>query len=626
MAIKTSGPLLKFIRGVTIDELMRDASDHELLCRFVDQREEEAFQAILRRHGPMVFGVCRGLLTNEADAEDAFQATFLVLASKADSLRRMESLTSWLHGIAYRIALKARAAGTRRKERESRTVRKEAADPDQVSLAEIRIILHEELAGLPKQYRLPLSLCYLQGKTQDETAVLVGLSKGTLKRRLEKGRALLRERLIRRGLGSVGLLLAAAWPGASLSARIPPLLLKSVVQAAGEIAAGSTPTVSPVIATLTQGVSKMMVSKTIKCVAGLMVCGLLALAWLAGGVPPFPSPAPAAIAAQDNPKAAIKAVDPKPLPKGPNLLLIGRRYKEPGAWTHHLDLIDPNGKNERLLLTLNKLDYSLLSPDGKRMAYLADQEGKPGVDSSALYVAGVDDKEGQSLGFVPHSFAWSPDSAEIACTEYPDRNTEKPTKLTAVHWIINVKTKEKTKLKLPEDHRITDWSRDGKYFLTSHTWPNAGIFLMNRDGTEHKSLTAKQLPAGSKGLNGRLSPDGKRVLFNIVTPPKQLNPEKPEESKIELAVLDIASGNVTPVSGIPINRDVGMGWSFCWSPDGKQIAYLWQEAYPEAKANDLADPEVESQLVVCDPDGKNAKSILTEKRSRVHPIISVDWR
>src|SRR5580658_9202719 len=134
MAIKTSGPLLKFIRGVTIDELMRDASDHELLCRFVDKREEEAFQAILRRNGPMVFGVCRGLLTNEADAEDAFQATFLVLASKADSLRRMESLTSWLHGIAYRIALKARAAGTRRKERESRTVRKEAADPDQVSL------------------------------------------------------------------------------------------------------------------------------------------------------------------------------------------------------------------------------------------------------------------------------------------------------------------------------------------------------------------------------------------------------------------------------------------------------------------------------------------------------------
>ena len=141
--------------------------------------------------------------------------------------------------------------------------------------------------------------------------------------------------------------------------------------------------------------------------------------------------------------------------------------------------------------------------------------------------------------------------------------------------------------------------------MTTRVWPHAGVFLTNRDGTECKALTEKRVPAGSYGLMGRLSPDGKRLLFKIVTPPK----EKGKLAKQELAVLDTATGKVTPVADVPINGEV---WSYCWSPDGKQIAFAWSEVL-EGKPEDLLDKEIESQVVVCEPDGKNAKSIVSEK-------------
>lgn len=604
----SSSQLLPFIRRIMIDQRLKNATDHELVTRFVELKEESAFEAILRRHGPMVLNVCRSVLTNEADIEDAFQAAFLVLARQMSSLRRSDALASWLHGISYRIALKARTTITRRLEREAQQCPRQVTDTDQLTWSEIREILHVELALLPERHRIALTFCYLQGNTQEEAARLLGLSRGTLKRRLERGRALLRERLSRRGLGSAMILLTAAWPVAQATARIPPLLVKSTVQAAVDIATGSTPALSSVAVTLTKGVLNMMATKTIKGVA-FMACGLLALAWLAAGDIPLQSPAPVAAAVLDDqkvaPKVAPKAADPKPLPQGPNLLLI--------EWFGHLSLIDPTGKNEQKLPTtaLGRFTDSVrLSPDGKRVAFVANDGETAGV----LHVAGVDDKEGRSLEVSTGPYAWSPDSTEIACTEFP----EKDKKLTAVHWLINVKTKEKTQLKLPDDHYIVDWSRDGKHFLTTRTWPNAGIFLMNRDGTEHKSLTAKQLPAGSFGQAGRLSPDGKRLLFTIVTPPK----EKEKPVRKELAVLDTVSGKVAPVTDIPINGEFG---SYCWSPDGKRIAYIWTEVL-DGNPEDVADKDIESQLVVCDPDGKNAKSIATEKGRLATRLLGTDWR
>jgi Tol biopolymer transport system component len=136
---------------------------------------------------------------------------------------------------------------------------------------------------------------------------------------------------------------------------------------------------------------------------------------------------------------------------------------------------------------------------------------------------------------------------------------------------------------------------------------------MNRDGTEHKALTERRLPAGSYGVCGRLSPDGRRLLFKVVTP----STEKDKPVRQELAVLDIATGKVAPVADVPINGEV---WSYCWSPDGKRIAYCWSEAQ-----DNPAVEEIESQVVVCEPDGLNAKPVASEKGKLV-TIPAMDWR
>src|SRR4051812_16338092 len=175
MARTASGPILQFIRRIRVDRRLRTASDQELLQCFLGERDEAAFEEILHRHGPMVLDVCRGILANEADAEDAFQATFLVLARKASSIRKAATLASWLHGVAYRTALKARAKSAQRRSHEARLPVPEVPDPDGLLWTEVRCVLHEELGHLSGRYREPLVICCLQGKTQDEAAALLGL-------------------------------------------------------------------------------------------------------------------------------------------------------------------------------------------------------------------------------------------------------------------------------------------------------------------------------------------------------------------------------------------------------------------------------------------------------------------
>jgi len=177
---KTSrSPILKFIRVVRRESWLGNLSDRDLLQRFLGTRDETAFEALLRRHGAMVLDVCRGVLGNEPDAEDAVQATFLVLARKAHSIRKATSLASWLHGVAYRTALKARANRARCHKHEDRAGRERPAlaTPDDVTWREFRQVLHEELSALPERYRAPLVLCYLEGRALDEAAGQLRLPK-----------------------------------------------------------------------------------------------------------------------------------------------------------------------------------------------------------------------------------------------------------------------------------------------------------------------------------------------------------------------------------------------------------------------------------------------------------------
>lgn len=277
MALKKSNPVLQMIARMVDDQRLRTLSDAELLGRFLEQQDEAAFHGLVRRHGSMVLEVCRSVLRNTADAEDAFQATFMVLASKASSVRKAASLGSWLHGVAYRTACNAQRRAAIRWRCESQVATPEATRPDDLAWQEVRAIVHEEVRGLGEAYRAPLVLCYLEGKTHAEAATQLRLPVGTLKGRLERGRAMLRSRLVRRGLGPTAGVIAAAWPASAPSASVPKLLSAYTVKAAGAFAADQAATVlRPELVVLTREVLKIMLYTRLKSVALIvLVTGML---------------------------------------------------------------------------------------------------------------------------------------------------------------------------------------------------------------------------------------------------------------------------------------------------------------------------------------------------------------
>src|SRR5262249_3556382 len=176
-------------------------ADADLVDQFVRRNDQAAFAALLERHGPMVLGVCRRLLADTHEADDAFQATFLIFLQKARSLRDPASLGNWLHGVAYRVARRARAVAARRRASERQVAEMAAAEtsPDS-SWQELRPLLDEDSARLPHKYQAPVVLCYLEGKTYTEAAHVLGWAAGTVSGRLARARDKLRSRLALRGL------------------------------------------------------------------------------------------------------------------------------------------------------------------------------------------------------------------------------------------------------------------------------------------------------------------------------------------------------------------------------------------------------------------------------------------
>src|SRR5713101_3064235 len=206
MAKTDVGVLLGYVRGL-LERRQAATPDRLLLERFVCRRDEAAFADLMRRYGPLVLGVCRRVLQHDQDAEDVFQATFLVLARQARKIRKPSSVGSWLYGVAYRLAKKARAKSARRCRNEQENIshgpgsQATSSDPvGNITWQELRGVLDDELVRLPDKYRAPLLLCYFEGQTQDEAARQLNWKKRTVKFRIERGRNLLRKRLTRRGL------------------------------------------------------------------------------------------------------------------------------------------------------------------------------------------------------------------------------------------------------------------------------------------------------------------------------------------------------------------------------------------------------------------------------------------
>lgn len=246
-------------------------TDGQLLGRFVAARDEIAFEALVHRHGPMVLGVCRRVLRNAHDAEDAFQATFLLLARKAASVVKRDSVGSWLYAVAYRTAQESREANARRRTREEQVEEMPHPEVAPVEPQDWRPLLDRELTRLPEKYREAVVLYHLEGRGHREAARQLGLPEGTLSSRLVKARRLLAKRLARYGLSLSGGVLGVVLSEGAGVAAIPPPLVAETVRTAALVAAGQLAAVATPAALLTKGVLKTMFLNKLRLVLGVVV-------------------------------------------------------------------------------------------------------------------------------------------------------------------------------------------------------------------------------------------------------------------------------------------------------------------------------------------------------------------
>jgi RNA polymerase sigma factor (sigma-70 family) len=306
-------------------------ADPDLLARYRDSGDAAALDLLVRRHGPMVLRVARRVLANAHDVDDVFQATFLVLARRARSIRKGESLASWLHGVAYRLALKVRAMAARRQAIERRARPRETADPlEEMTARELLGLIDEELRRLPEKYRSAVLLCCVEGRTHAEAARQLGCPLGTLRSRLERGRELLRVRLGRRGVSPVAPLLAGLSAAGAAPAALP--------------SGGMPGSASPRAVALAHSVGGL------SWAVSLGLFAAVALAGLAAGVLLLRSPreAPAASPAPATQARTARADDQeKPLPPGAAARLGTLRFR-PGGWLRNLAL----SRDGRRLVTL----------------------------------------------------------------------------------------------------------------------------------------------------------------------------------------------------------------------------------------------------------------------------------
>jgi RNA polymerase sigma factor (sigma-70 family) len=319
--LRSAGGLVRDVGRLLRDGVDPAGGDARLLHRFVIDRDAAAFEAIVDRHGPPVLAVCRRYLKDPADVEDAFQATFLVLVRKASGLRDGDALSSWLYGVAYRVAVRARSDALKRRAREGgpEGLQDAPAGPSRPA-DDAPEILDGELARLPDKYRTPLVLCYLEGRTHDQAAAELGWPVGTVRSRMAKGRSLLRERLARRGVDAPACLAAVRAQVASIP-TVPSSLVAATASAAVRFAGlpaglawlGASPSSSTwPAARLALGVIATMSTTPWKLI-GLTFAwaGLTAGAFAAGSIqgpagqddPPTPQAPPAVEKAEAKPEA-----------------------------------------------------------------------------------------------------------------------------------------------------------------------------------------------------------------------------------------------------------------------------------------------------------------------------------
>jgi RNA polymerase sigma factor (sigma-70 family) len=589
-----TGHLTSAVRHLRRAAILPDGAgltDGQLLDAFLRRCDEAAFEVLVRRHGPMVLGVCRRVLGNDADAEDAFQATFLVLVKKAGSIVPRGRVGNWLYGVAHNTALKAKAMRSRRRLKEREAGSRPRPETSATEWQHLHAALDDELGRLPEKYRAAIVLCDLEGRPIKKAARQLGWPQGTLASRLSRGRVLLARRLARHGAAVSGGVLAAVL-SREAAAAVPAPLLSTTVKAAAHVAAGgaAAAAVSVTAAALTEGMVRSMLLKKLR----LTACVFLALLGLGGALLPGRGPT---AQAQTKGQPAAKA------PGKPAPAKAGRLY-------YQLDFdfatVQPDGKKSENLSRVAAEDIygyqthsARLSPDGKQLAF-----GKAVVKQVAgglgfhppdkIYLRDVTKKAdavllverpGESLG----DWVWSPDGSRLAFSTADGKGSLR-------NWIVDVKTKKVTAVKLPRfkadgkeyTMAIEAWSPDGQWFLAQ----GDGLHLVKTDGTGAKRLTK----AGLDVLSGTcsFSPDGRKVLFTVINPGRK---------SMSLYVADVPGGKERALVEASNFNDVHA----CWSPDSRRVAYC-------ARLLDEAGDDVgETSLFVTDAAGRETTTVRTEQ-------------
>jgi RNA polymerase sigma factor (sigma-70 family) len=558
-------------------------TDGQLLERFLGQRDEAAFTELMRRHGAMVLGVCQRILADPETVEDSFQATFLVLVRRGPSLTGRPVVGDWLHGVARRVALKARATAARRRQKEQAAARSEVSE--EAARNDWLPLLDEALSQLPPKYRLPLVLCDLEERTRQEAAAQLGWPEGTVAGRLVRGRALLARRLLRRVQTVTGTLTAAV-AGTSAQAALPPALEKATIDATMLIVSGTNAAqgaLSAEVLELAQGVTDSMFSTKWKFLAALLVvgvvCGIgLGAVQLARSLDQGETPR-----AKDS--SQIKAEEPpKVVPSAaPRPDEGGLVWLEPGPDLREA-LPLPPGAVARLGRRNRPAKVLAFSRDGRR--FVTAHNTFATQQPSALYL--WDTATARPLHALP-----STETAYMFAVFSPDGQTLAAGGMDNWVYLWDVKTGQQLKERFRHKNVVYKavFTPNGKTLVVGST----GLRLW--DVVNGKELP--QLPGTLDDyyLDVQLSPDGQRLV--TLTRFEMALWDLPRRRKVAVLVNKLDSGNphiaFTPDSKeLIVSRWID-GQVKRWSAaDGKPLTD-WQKIFP-----------VSPRTVVFAPNGKLA--------------------
>jgi RNA polymerase sigma factor (sigma-70 family) len=598
------------LRQVRRAALLQDGgglTDGQLLECFVSRRDEAAFEALVRRHGPMVLGVCRRVVCHTQDAEDAFQATFLVLVRKAASISRSELLGNWLYGVAYRTALDARAGNLRRRSRERQVIPmpEPAVVEDGALGRDLRRLLDQELNRLPEKYRVAVILCDLEGRSRRDVALQLGIPCGTLSGRLTTARAMLAKRLARHGLPLVAGFSTAVLCQSGASACVPAPLLVSTVEAARALAAGHTVAgvVSADIAALIEGRMKAkLVTKLITGSVALLLAGMVV------GVVLLRQPVDADQVEQAQQSGQVRVI---------NLESRGRRV----AWSPDSKTLAVVTKNETLFnrkgsaiklwdvekgleratlaenadvgLSFQQVAYS---PDGKMIAAtVSDRDGEVTKvwDAITLEVQQTLADKSQMV-----HVAFSPDSKLVAICD--------PSRKSVKLWDPSGGTLERT-LDTGAEAWYAAFSPDGKTIVVGgQKADHSGIVTL----WDVKTGKLQHTLYPEKYVNGlAFSPDGKLVASSDGGELVQVWGVEKGDEIVSIKGNKRSPRAITFVAGGKLIAEGGR--------DGK--VRLWDAR--TGKLNEtLAGHTAEVYALALSPDGETLASVSQDKTLRLWPV------